>query len=210
MSNSVSNTENLTQQYNDTLSQYQKIYEDYIASLNKSPSDTNHNDYNSQLKKLNQQLLDINNSIIKNLNQSISNYSEDSEKSKQQNNILNNNNNNLLAEQNKIDQLINQRTTLNQANINSELFVSAYYSKYIVLLFVTILLVMLLFKYAVIGTEQQGGSGKNFANEATFLFMLMSILLGLANAFNNINSYILFTIIVITYIVVKLKIIHNI
>jgi hypothetical protein len=130
----------------------------------------------------------INNSIIKNLNQSISNYSEDSEKSKQQNNILNNNNNNLLAEQNKIDQLINQRTTLNQANINSELFVSAYYSKYIVLLFVTILLVMLLFKYAVIGTEQQGGSGKNFANEATFLFMLMSILLGLANAFNNINS----------------------
>ena len=136
MSNSDSNIENLTQQYNDTLSQYQKTYEDYIGTLNKSSSNTNYTDYNSQLKKLNQKLLDINKSIMKNVNQSVSNYSKDSEKSEQQNNILNNNNNNLLSEKMQIDKLIKQNTTINEANVDSQLFVTAYYSRYIVLLFI--------------------------------------------------------------------------
>lgn len=109
----------------------------------------------------------------------------------------------LNKEREKIKQMEKEFQTLNSATENSELVANSNYYGYVVLLFVTILLVFLLVKYSITG--QQRGGGNNFKNEAFFLFSLMLIALSLSNFFNNFGNYIFISICVIIYIIVKLK-----
>ena len=119
------------------------------------------------------------------------------------------NNNTLMNERSQIQHMMIEFDTINSTNNNTEVMLTHHYSRYIVLLFITILLVTLLFKYSVTGEGQRGGNNRNFMNEAFFLFITMSVFLGLAHVYDNIDSYILFTILVTSYIVVKLKMIHH-
>jgi hypothetical protein len=93
--------------------------------------------------------------------------------------------------------------TLNSANEDKTFIVTSNYYTYIVLLFVTILLVFLLLKYSF--TEQQFGGGKNFKNEAFFLFSIMISFLSLSKVFNNYEIYIFISILVIAYTVIRIK-----
>jgi len=111
----------------------------------------------------------------------------------------------LLDERAKIAKLEKEYVTLNAADKNSQLVVTEYYSKYIVLLFVTLLLVLLLIKYAATGGQQVGG-GSNFISESIFLLSLMIISIGLAPIINNLNIYVFLTLIIISYVVIKIKI----
>ena len=120
---------------------------------------------------------------------------------------LEQNYNSLLADRAQIKKLEKQYVTLNAADKDTQLVVTEYYSKYIVLLFVTILLVILCLKYAITGGEQRGG-GNNFINESIFLLILMIVSIGLAPIFNNSNAYVFLTLIIISYIVIKIKIIN--
>jgi len=120
---------------------------------------------------------------------------------------LEQNYNSLLADRAQIKKLEKQYVTLNAADKDTQLVVTEYYSKYIVLLFVTILLVVLCLKYAITGGEQRGG-GNNFINESIFLLILMVVSIGLAPIFNNSNAYIILSVIIISYIVIKIKIIN--
>ena len=123
------------------------------------------------------------------------------------NQTLEQNYNALLADRRQIKKLEKEYITLNAADKDTQIVVTEYYSKYIVLIFVTILLVLLLLKYAITGGEQSGG-GNNFINESIFLLILMIVSIGLAPIFNNNNAYIFITLIVISYIVIKIKIIN--
>ena len=111
----------------------------------------------------------------------------------------------LLDERAKIAKLEKEYVTLNAADKNSQLVVTEYYSKYIVLLFVTLLLVLLLIKYAATGGQQVGG-GSNFISESIFLLSLMIISIGLAPIINNLKIYVFLTLIIISYVVIKMKI----
>jgi hypothetical protein len=129
------------------------------------------------------------------------------------NNNLNSNNetleqnyNALLNERKQIEKLEKEYVTLNAADKNSQLVVTEYYSKYIVLVFVTLLLVLL--KFAITGGEQVGG-GNNFIKESIFLLILMVVSIGLAPVINNLNAYVFLTLIIISYIVIKMKIINT-
>jgi hypothetical protein len=113
----------------------------------------------------------------------------------------------LLDERAKIAKLEKEYITLNAANKETQLIVTQYYSKYIVLLFVTLLLVLLLIKYAATGGEQVGG-GSNFISESIFLLSLMIISIGLAPIINNLNICVFLTLIIISYVVIKMKIIN--
>jgi len=119
---------------------------------------------------------------------------------------LNQNYNILLNQRKQIEKLEKEYITLDSANKDSQLVVTEYYSKYIVLVFVTLLLVLLLVKFASTGEGQVGG-GNNFINESIFLLILMIVSIGLAPVINNLNAYIIVTIIVISYIIIKMKII---
>ena len=205
---SDSDIQTLTQQYNNTLSQYEQTYQDYISSLNNSPKDTDYSQYNSKLKDLNQTLIDTNQKISDIVNQSYSSYEKNSQKSQEQNEILQHNNNTLTDEKLHIEKLSKEYATINAASKDTNLVVNQQYSKYIVLIFITILLVVLLLKYAITGSEQVGG-GSNFVNEAIFLLILIIVSIGLAPVINNINAYVFITLIIISYIVIKMKIINN-
>ncbi len=119
---------------------------------------------------------------------------------------LDQNYNILLNQRKQIEKLEKEYVTLDSANKDSQLVVTEYYSKYIVLVFVTLLLVLLLVKFASTGEGQVGG-GNNFINESIFLLILMIVSIGLAPVINNLNAYIIVTIIVISYIIIKMKII---
>ena len=119
---------------------------------------------------------------------------------------LNQNYNILLNQRKQIEKLEKEYITLDSANKDSQLVVTEYYSKYIVLVFVTLLLVLLLVKFASTGEGQVGG-GNNFINESIFLLILMIVSIGLAPVINNLNAYLIVTILVISYIIIKMKII---
>ena len=120
---------------------------------------------------------------------------------------LEQNYNALLSDRRQIKKLEKEYITLNATDKDTQLVITEYYSKYIVLIFVTILLVLLLLKYAITGGEQRGG-GNNFINESIFLLILMIVSIGLAPIFNNNNAYIFITLIIISYIVIKIKLIN--
>jgi hypothetical protein len=119
---------------------------------------------------------------------------------------LDQNYNTLLTQRKQIEKLEKEYATLNIADKDTQLVVTEYYSKYIVLVFVTLLLVLLLVKFASTGEGQVGG-GNNFINESIFLLILMIASIGLAPVINNLNAYIIVTMLVISYIVIKMKII---
>lgn len=123
------------------------------------------------------------------------------------NQTLNQNYDTLLNERAKIEKLEKEYITLNAADKDTQLVVTEYYSKYIVLVFVTLLLVLLILKFAITGGEQTGG-GNNFINESIFLLILMIVSIGLAPVINNLNAYIFLTLIIISYIVIKMKMIN--
>ena len=197
----------MTKQYNNKLSQYEETYQDYISSLNNSPKDTDYSQYNSKLNDLNQELIDTNQKISDIINQSYSSYENNSQKSQQQNEILQQNNNTLMNEKLHIEKLAKEYRMINAASKDTNLTVTQEHSKYIVLVFITILLIMLLLKYSITGSEQVGG-GSNFVNEAIFLLILIIVSIGLAPVINNINAYVFITLIIISYIVIKMKIIN--
>jgi hypothetical protein len=203
-----SDIQTLTQQYNNTLSQYEQTYQDYISSLNNSPKDTDYSQYNSKLSDLNQSLIDTNQKISDIVNQSYTSYDKDSQKSQKQNQILQQNNNTLIDQKLDIEKLAKEYETINAASKETNLVVTQEYSKYIVLIFITILLILLLLKYSITGTEQVGG-GSKFINEAIFLLILIVVSIGLAPVVNNLNAYVFITLVIISYIVIKMKIINN-
>lgn len=122
----------------------------------------------------------------------------------QQDAYLQKNYNLLNEERYKIEKFKKDFETLNSAAENSQLVVTSNYYRYIVLMFISILLIFLLIKYSAAG--QQGGSiNSNFKREAFFLFCLMVIFLSISKIFNNYDSYIFITVLVISYIILKIK-----
>ena len=121
---------------------------------------------------------------------------------------LNQNYDNLLDKRKQIKKLEKEYRTLGEANKDSQLVVTEYYSKYIVLVFVTLLLILLLVKFSVTG-EQQIGGGSNFMNESIFLLILIIVSIGLAPIINNINANVMLTLLIITYIVIKMKMLNK-
>ena len=92
--------------------------------------------------------------------------------------------------------------TLDSANENSQLAVTTNYYKFIVLLFVTFLLVFLLLKYSFTG--QQIGGGNIFKREAFFLFSLMLICLLCGITLNMYDNSLVIFIVIIVYIISKM------
>jgi hypothetical protein len=119
---------------------------------------------------------------------------------------LDQNYNILLNQRKQIEKLEKEYVTLDSANKDAQLVVTEYYSKYIVLVFITLLLVLLLVKFASTGEGQVGG-GNNFMNESIFLLILMTVSIGLAPVINNLNAYIITTMVVISYVIIKMKVI---
>jgi len=160
--------------------------------------------YSYQLQQLNNQLLTLNQQMIDLTNQNSNQFEKNKKTSTQQNEIIQQNYQVLIGEKDKINGMIRQFQTLDESYKDGNLNVTSNYYKYIVLLFITVLLVLLLIKYSILGT--QSGGGNSFYKESGFLFSIMVIFLILSQILKNVNIYVFVSIIIIAYIIYKMQI----
>jgi len=217
MSGSTTNLQTLTQQYNTTLNQYQNVYQNYINALNVSVNNgTTTTDftaspqalqYQTQLQKLNYQLILINKQILVIIQKTPSQINNVNQQNQIQENNLKQNYSQLVNERKKLNNIINEYETIDKETGYTKEVVTSYYSRYIVLLFITILLFLLLFRYSLLSNTRQSGGGSNVKSDAMFLFSIMIIFMCLANIFTHINMLIFLTVVIIIYTIIKTKLI---
>lgn len=159
--------------------------------------------YSYQLQNLNQQLINLNQQISQLISSGQVQYDQDVYIIQQQQQIIQENDDNLNTDKEKIEKILYYYKNINQSYDESEIVLTSNYYTYIGLFFVTILLVFLLIKFSLSG--QQTGGGNNFKNEAFFLFSIMLIFLVLSNFLKNYNSFIFISILLIAYIIAKMK-----
>ena len=117
--------------------------------------------YSYQLQKLNAKLLDINKQMINSSNNNYNEFQKSQQQTIDQENAMNNNYQTLSEERIQIEKMIREYETLNRALENGNINVTSNYYSYIALLFITILLVMLFFKFSVTGSQSGGGNNIN-------------------------------------------------
>jgi hypothetical protein len=161
--------------------------------------------YSYQLKQLNDQLMSINQQMLDITKQSYGTFQQTQQQTQQQEIALQQNYQSLMNERDEIERMVRQFETLNEANKNGEIVITSNYSYYILLLFISIVLIFVLIKFSASGQQRGGGIGNNFKNEAMFLFLIMFGFLGLSQVLKNYNGYIFVSILVIAYLVIKMK-----
>lgn len=214
-SNLSSNLQTLTQQYNNTLNQYQEVYEDYINTLNTSVNNgTKTNDftlstqgqqYQIQLQKLNNQLVVINKQMLIIIQSTPSTMNNINKQSKNQEKKLKKNYATLVKERDTINNMVNEYEMIDTATGYTNEVATSYYSRYIVLLFITILLFLLLFRYSLLSNNGQSGGGIDIKKDSIFLLSIMIIFMSLANIFTHLNILIFLAVVSIIYVIIKTK-----
>ena len=217
MSQSVSQIQTLTNQYNTILSQYQTTYKKYVDNLNALVAQGVSNvdidtspeiqKYQSQLENLNAKLIDINNQIIVIINDNSSNYNADLNANIKEHKVLAQNYGALIQERKVINNVLKRTDSLQQEVDNTDIFTTEYYTRYIILLAITVVLFFLLFKYAILSNHQVGGGFDHSKIKLDIIYLLcvMIVFLGLANIFKNMNLMIFFTIVIVIYLFIKIK-----
>jgi hypothetical protein len=125
--------------------------------------------YSYQLQNLNQQLMDINQQINTIVNQSNTTYQNNLGQINEQGQALQQNYTVLTGDRDRINIMIREFETLNEAQQNSDINATMSYYNYIVLLFVAIFLVCLLLRFSV-PSEQVGGGRNSVGNIFKNLF----------------------------------------
>ena len=140
--------------------------------------------YSYQLQNLNQQLMDINEQINNSVNQSNSEYQNNLGQINQRGQALQQNYVVLTGDRDRINIMIREFETLNEAQQNSDLNATMSYYNYIVLLFVAIFLVVLLFRFSL-PSEQVGGGNKGGNSKYQWLAFFIGIYWGFHYIFKN-------------------------
>lgn len=161
--------------------------------------------YVYQLQQLNNQLLSINQQMMNTSNTDTNKYQVNQTNINQKQNLILKNYKTLTQERNSLDKMITQFDSLDSAYDNGSINLNANYYNYIALLFISILLAFLLMKFSVTGQQTGGGNGNNFKREALFLLGIMIVFLGLSKLFKNLNSFIFTAVLLIAYLVAKIK-----
>ena len=133
--------------------------------------------YSNQLKELNNELISLNDSMMRNAKTSINNYSQTQESNNKKNNILNQNYNTLQEEREEIEQMVREYETLNAAYENGNINVTSNYYSYIVYLLIVIFLVFMLLRVNLSGNQAGGGSSMSKFSPLIFIFLVFVIIL---------------------------------
>jgi uncharacterized protein YukE len=164
--------------------------------------------YSYKLQALNSQLISLNQEISNNISGSYSGYQQQQDQQQQQQQTMQQNYQVLEQERDQINQMVRQFKNIDGAMDSGEINVTMYYYNYVILSFIVIILIILLIKYSFAGSTQRGG-GNRFMNEAMLLLGIMVVFLGLSNVLKNLHGFIFVAILVIAYLIAKLKIINS-
>jgi len=133
--------------------------------------------YSYQLQKLNLQLTNINQQMMKISNSSYNNFKQTHQQSLQREHALQNNYRVLSQERYHIDEMVKQFQTIDSAYHDGNLIVTSNYYHYIVLLFVVVFLVFLLMRFSLFGEQRGGGSGSNISHTYLFIFIILGAII---------------------------------
>ena len=134
--------ETLSSKYNKTLQEYKTSYTNYVSAIENKEDNATINQYKSLLNNYNTDLRKINKQLLNNLNSSVSIYEEDRLKTLTQRQVLKSNAKDLEDEQVKIKQILYKGRVLDKTRINAELETKAIYVRYIMMCIVVIFLGM--------------------------------------------------------------------
>lgn len=124
-----------------------------------------------ELKNLNEQLILLNQKMIILINNTTQNYNQDVLKRQKQQQVLKNNYNNLYTERDQINSMIYQYETIDSRLNDSELKLTEYYSRYIILLFIVLIIFVIGLSYIPnIFDNNLNGGGKNSINKISLFF----------------------------------------
>jgi lipopolysaccharide export LptBFGC system permease protein LptF len=140
--------------------------------------------YSYQLQNLNQQLMNINEQINTTVNQSNTTYQNNLGQINEQGQALQQNYTVLTGDRDRINIMIREFETLNEAQQNSDINVTMSYYNYIILLFVAIFLVVLLLRFSV-PSEQVGGGNRGGNSKYQWLAFFIGIYWGFYYIFKN-------------------------
>ena len=140
--------------------------------------------YSYQLQNLNQQLMDINEQINNSVNQSNTQYQNNLGQINERGQALQQNYLVLTGDRDRINIMVREFETLNEAQQNSDINVTMNYYNYIVLLFVAIFLVCLLLRFSV-PSEQVGGGNRGGNSKYQWLAFFIGIYWGFYYIFKN-------------------------
>jgi hypothetical protein len=127
------------------------------------------------IQGLSEQLTDINQDILKTINNGQPLYSEQDTARKQQTVILNKNYKKLIKEREKVEKTIKKYQELNQQQNQANIFINKNYTTFIFLIIIILIIIFIFIKILpnTQPTIQQGGSLKN--NTYIFIFIIVLI-----------------------------------
>jgi hypothetical protein len=171
------------------------------------------NELNDKLTKVNTQINNLLNKMYPKLQSEIELKDEKRKQLVQNNNIL-------KEQKNKIQKIISEHELLNQSNDDSYKLVNKNRMVYYIIIAICVILMIVIGNQSVSSSNMSGGS-KYFINskmfnfnlpsllilkESCYIILFMIITLIIANKFNKIIGYILWSLIIMMIVVYKMKI----
>jgi hypothetical protein len=165
--------------------------------------------YLEQIRDLNTQLTSLHSQILNALKDVNPTYQSVVNSTQVAGNNLNNVYMSFIQEKNKIDQLLAEYNTLDHVQNDTALQVESNYMYYRIILIVALIIAFFAIKQVIANSASSSGmsgGGKASLYDMLFNFILMILLLFLAQTFQHSAGYILWALLVLAYVLVKIKV----
>jgi len=165
--------------------------------------------YLEQIRDLNTQLTSLHSQILNTLKDVNPTYQSVVNSTQVAGNNLNNVYMSFIQEKNKIDQLLTEYNTLDHVQNDTALQVESNYMYYRIILIVALIIAFFAIKQVIANSASSSGmsgGGKASLYDMLFNFILMILLLFLAQTFQHSAGYILWALLVLAYVLVKIKV----
>jgi len=212
MGSSILNLQTLQSQFALTMDQYKQAYASYTSTISGSNTDPLlRKSYLAQIEELNTKLIDLNSQILnatKDLgtsNPSLPNLTQEKDNSLMQIYIK------LLEEKGEINKILDEYALLDYSQDESTLRADTNYLYYRILIIISIIIFIFTLRLLISIPQSSnvmkgGGGGKSSFYDLVFNFILILLLLLLAQSFKNKAGYILWSLFVLSYVLIELNI----
>jgi len=197
----------LKSEFSLALNQYNTAFSNYTTdALSLEADDSRKISYLEQIYTLNNKLTDLYSQISDTLVSLGPDYNSGINQNNDKQLDLDSVNSTLMEQKKQISQLLDELDTLESNHSDSSLIVDSNYMFYKILIIVTLIIIFFTIKQLVlysISKSQMTGGGKFSFYDLNFNFVLMILLLFLAQTFNHSAGYLLWAIFVLTYLLMK-------
>jgi len=202
--------ETLQQQYNTALISYKQAYQTLSSAFQNKQTNAISN-YIANVENWSVVLNSINNKIISILKRKDPFLNDEIYTRQTQNNNLNTSLQQLMAEHKKVNNYIDDYQSFYIGKAETEVNVHQNYMKYIFYLVICIAVFLLFIKVVFFSKSSQsgGGSRNTKLEDIVYLLSLMIVFLGLGVFFKENAGFIIVILILIFYILIKMKMIPN-